>query len=206
MDYLVQDGEKAKTYNSDDFELRGIKQYWLANPKDGMRNNPNVSDNENVQSSLYALPEKTSFSGKVRFHNLRKEELGLLLWSIRLEENSWMNIGKGKPYGLGTIKTQIKDIRVIDDSKAYSLDSFEISPYKDIDATEYIDIYKAFLKDFMGIDWEKDSSIKSFFIMKDSTKIPANKEKRYMTLRDFKEQKKNGLVSYALKSPENIVK
>ena len=205
MNYLVQDGEKGKTYNSDDFELRGIKQYWLSNSKDGIKNIPNESDNEKVQSGLYALPEKTSFSGKVRFHNLRKEELGLLLWSIRLEENSWMNIGKGKPYGFGTIKTQIKGVRVIDDSKAYSFDSFEISPYKDIDTAEYIDIYKAFLKNSMGIDWEKDSSIRSFFIMKDSTKIPGNKETRYMTLKESKVQKK-GRVSNALKSPENVVK
>ena len=31
LDYICQESKKAATYNTEDFELRGVKQYWLRN-------------------------------------------------------------------------------------------------------------------------------------------------------------------------------
>ena len=205
MNYLRQAGEKGSTYNTDNFELRGSKQYWLYNKEDGIKVNTNASENEKILSTLHAVPEQTVFCGKVRFHNLKKEELGLLLWAIRLESNSWMNIGKGKPYGMGSIKVEVSKVRIFDANKAYSLDEFCLSPYIEAETSEYIDLYKNHLKSVMGINWELNPTISAFFLMKDSTRVPANKNTKYMSLSDFKAQKK-GRVSTALKRPEEVAK
>ena len=205
MNYLVQRGDKGSTYNDDQFELRGIKQYWLYNSEDGMKTSSCNSVNEKVISVLRALPEGTDFAGKVRFHNLRKEELGLLLWAISLEKDSWMNIGKGKPYGLGSIKVSVDNVSIINETKAYSLDSFELAPFELIDPVEFIEYYKKHLLEIMGIDWTKDPSIKTLLLMKDSMRIPHNKDTSYMSLQDYKNQKK-GYISTALKEAEAIIK
>ena len=51
--------------------------------------------------------------------NLTEEELGLLLWAIRLEKNSQMNIGKAKAYGYGRVSVVIKSAKKIDLQKSY---------------------------------------------------------------------------------------
>ena len=75
-DYLVQDGETIKyTYNSDKFELRGIKQYWLHDKPV----TPPASDKEAVKSTLYPLSDGTEFEGVVRFSNLDKTKSFFLI-------------------------------------------------------------------------------------------------------------------------------
>ena len=117
LDYLKQkDG--TTTYNKDDFELRGMKQYWLH--KD-IYKYKYTRNNDNVFTCIRPLGTGSKFKGVVRFQNLTKAELGLLLWSIRLEENSLMNIGKGKAFGFGVIHVSDVRIDVFDTSKAYDL-------------------------------------------------------------------------------------
>ena len=84
---------------------------------------------DNVTSILEVLikPE-TVFKGRVMFHNLKKEELGALLWCLSFGEslkdpgNSqfYHSLGHGKPYGLGAV--QFKEITV----KVADYDSFDM--------------------------------------------------------------------------------
>ena len=104
--YVVPKGEEvlvAKHYNEKDFQLRGYKQYWLKNPV-----STSVPENKKrVGTKLRPLPAGTTFQGVIRYQNLSEEELGLLLWALRLEEGCYQSIGMGKPYGYGRMKLTI---------------------------------------------------------------------------------------------------
>ena len=77
---------------------------------------------EGVTSTVEVLKKKTAFTGKIMFHNLKKEELGALLWCLRFGEsfkdgtNSpyYHNIGHGKPYGLGAAQFTGVTVKVAD--------------------------------------------------------------------------------------------
>lgn len=186
LDYVrpQQDG-KGMTYNKDGFELRGIKQYWLHTKPLQSDTNPK---NENVGSALRPLKQGVRFSGKIRFRNLTKEELGLLLWSVQLKPESWMNIGKGKAYGYGNIKLKIVDLKKIDAKEAYSLsEGISLNPFVPVDADEMIACYKEQMNLFLKEKNEKKTiddmpHIKEFFRMKDSTCIPDENDIRYMSI------------------------
>lgn len=183
-DYLVQDGETIKyTYNSDKFELRGVKQYWL-HDKPVI---PPASDKEAVKSTLYPLSDGTEFEGVVRFSNLDKLELGLLLWSIRLEENSYVNIGQGKAYGYGVSKVDLLSVKKYDREKAYDIESaFVLNPYDEasLNADELIGDYKEALQNRLGTKINSNPSIRAFILMKNSAVIPHESLTEYMSVND----------------------
>lgn len=74
----------------------------------------------NVASSLTPLPAGTQFTGTICYHNLHKDELGLLLWCLRLDDGCYQNIGMGKPYGYGRVKVQIDALREYDLTALYT--------------------------------------------------------------------------------------
>lgn len=94
----------GKNYNEDDFQLRGHKLYWLK--KTAKAAEPN-NQNENVGTKMYPLDQGSTFCGVIRYRNLTADELGLLLWCIRLDEGCYHSLGMGKPYGYGRMKVTI---------------------------------------------------------------------------------------------------
>lgn len=94
----------GKNYNEDDFQLRGHKLYWLK--KTAKAAEPN-NQNENVRTKMYPLDQGSTFCGVIRYRNLTADELGLLLWCIRLDEGCYHSLGMGKPYGYGRMKVTI---------------------------------------------------------------------------------------------------
>ena len=66
------------------------------------------------------------------FHNLTDEELGLLIWSVRLNKKSWMNVGKAKSYGYGNIQLQIQKAVEVNLQKAYDLSELNLDPYEPV--------------------------------------------------------------------------
>lgn len=132
----VKDG---KHYSEEDFELRGYKQYWLKPAKAS----PPPNANKNVGYSMYPIPAKTEFTGVIRFQNLHEDELGLLLWCLRLEKGCFQTLGKGKPYGYGRMSVKITGLYEYDMKKLYSLQGI-YSGKTSIDAAkidQYIDAY-----------------------------------------------------------------
>jgi CRISPR-associated protein (TIGR03986 family) len=193
LDYVrqFQKGE-ISTYNQDGFKLRGIKQYWLRDVLVGEEN----FKNQKIGSSLKPLAKGTKFRGKIRFRNLTKEELGLLLWSVRLEKNSQMNVGKGKAYGYGNIKVKLGEIRCMDTKMAYAPENgLSLTPFILLDAEKYIICYKDSIKEFLGEkNIEELSSVWEFFTMKDETRKPDPDKIRYMKIdkpyREYQNRKK----------------
>lgn len=200
LDYLEQEknnSNQAVTYNDSNMKLRGIKQYWLHNE---IACNETVSDGITRQTKygsekegFYPLEEKTEFRGKIRFWNMTDDELGLLLWSIQLDpENSWMNIGKAKPYGYGSISVKLTSVKKLDKQKAYSLECLNLDPFTDINVEEMIQVYKEHMNQFLGNEIDEYPRIKEFFDMKNHNKMPDGSAIKYMSIdnKDYQNRKK----------------
>lgn len=214
LNYLDQSvGETS--YNTNKMRLRGAKQYWLH-----AEANPGIEEgkqNKNLDSELNPIDSGSCFRGVIRFKNLRRYELGLLLWSIRLEKNSWMNLGKGKPYGYGAVKVTVELAQALDYEAAYGLSGLSNSddkksisatlfgnPYKPLNVDELIEDYRVHIRSKnAGKDIMKLPLIVDFFAMKDSTKIPNAEATGYMTLEQFQSQTR---YKAPLPTPMDVIK
>ena len=94
----------ARAYLDRNSRLRGFKQYWL---KDTQKTDV-PPGKEKVGTALCPLPAGTRFHGVVRFKNLSDAELGLLVWSLCLDEGCYQNVGMGKPYGYGRMSVRVE--------------------------------------------------------------------------------------------------
>lgn len=193
LDYLQPENGRGVSYNTNGFLLRGMKQYWLRNEIYEQAIDSAKKDKDFV-SHLLPLEKGTEFSGKVRFHNLKKEELGLLLWAIRLQEKSEMNIGKGKAFGYGVIKPSITCVTVLQNEKLTDLSSLCLNPWKDLDSDEmqeYIEAFRNRLSLFLKKEPEKDVSIRTLFLMKDGERKPDPNKIRMMSIdaREYQSRK-----------------
>lgn len=201
LDYLKPDGDQGVTYNKDGFELRGVKQYWLHKK---LALNGAEMNNEMVASKFQPLDKGTKFVGKIRFRNLTQDELGLLLWAVRLNPDSFMNIGKAKSYGYGNISVKITEAKRLDLTAAYSLEGgLDMSPFKAIDIDGAIEEYKKEIGRFLdGESIDELPHIKEFFMMKDSKEVPANEKTRYMRINAREYQSRNEV----LPNVESVIK
>lgn len=114
--YIDQSNAKKgyKTYNQNDAKLAGFKRYAIRkNFNESALQDPPANSNRNnevnykVAVQMQPLPQNTTFTGKVRFHNLNPAELGALLFALNLDQNApeyFHHMGMGKPYGLGKVK------------------------------------------------------------------------------------------------------
>lgn len=191
LDYVTQGEQGQVTYNSRDFTLRGYKQYWLHQEASATQS----TDNDKQAASFKPLKSGSAFQGTIRFKNLYADELGLLLWCLRLEKDSQQNLGKAKAHGYGRVQINIDNLKLLDLGKMYDSLTLDFSPYKDSAAPDksassstaeavekWIQLYKEQISRKLGAgkDIMKETSIRQFLLMKDSTSIP-NKEKiRYM--------------------------
>lgn len=177
-DYLQPEKGNAVTYNNDGFQLRGVKQYWLHQDKE-----PCLGGKDSVATKMKPLPAGAKFRGKVRFQNMTKDELGLLLWSIKLKSGARMNVGKAKAYGYGNISLNVLSAESINMQKAYGVQTLDLNPFEDIDMEETIQYYKKTISKFLsGREVENLPHIQAFFKMKDINKIPNKDKIRYMNI------------------------
>lgn len=184
LDYLIGKDGAPSAYRGE-FQLRGMKQYWLHKaPVRGI-----MGKNENVGSSFFPYPQGSSFTGQIRFINLSEEELGMLLWSLLLEKESQQNIGKGKPYGFGRVSISLKKLEIMDYAALYGSDALCLEPYQDQKAQcgEYIAKAKADMTAFLGKDVMTYPPVRDFFRMKNAEKMPDEEAIRYMHLSDKKQ-------------------
>lgn len=107
-----------RTYMENDSEIRGWKRYPVRAPEHVHVPDPpqpmgraqgQRQESIKAQTRLYPLPEQTVFEGTVRFHNLRPDELGALLWALEWGGNAALrhNVGMGKPFGYGVVKLEV---------------------------------------------------------------------------------------------------
>lgn len=180
-DYVVQNDRFGKTYN-DDFELRGIKQYWL---HEKATDSDKRGTNENVTVSVKAKKAGCSFSTVIHFKNLRKAELGLLLSCIYLGENYQQNIGRAKAYGFGRIDIAMPKVFLLDYKKMYSMLSLNV--FEEIrDISGYVEAYKEEIRKKYKLSFNQ---LKDFYLMKDKERMPEEEAISYMELPEYSNRK-----------------
>lgn len=178
--YLMQDStsntKEIKNYNNDNTRIRGIKQYWARE-----KSIEAYDGKDNVSLLVRPLKIGTTFKGKIHFNNLKKEELGLVLWALKVNDNAIETLGYGKPYGFGQVSIENIKVNVEDIHKKYSsmIGEYLIS----LDRNELVRIYKNNFNNEFEIDLNGQKSIKEFKILK--TLVVGSKyenELRYMQL------------------------
>lgn len=195
--YLKQDmnmdTKEIKNYNDEDAKIRGIKQYLIKN---------NVTEDKEGKDrvSVYIKPLKTgtNFKGRIYFHNLKREELGLIAWALKIKDDAYEMLGYGKPYGFGKIRIGNINIKVEDLYKKYS--SLVSNYYISEDREKLINDYKDSFKKGFNINLDQQESVKDLYILK-SLKIDKTHENdaRYMKLKEFSK-------ILPLPDPKNLVK
>lgn len=181
--YVMND--ESLGYNSDNFELRGVKHYWLKEKPQKMSDNY-LSDRISTIVSGYG--EGTNFRGKVFFYNLREDELGLLVWSIGLNEQSQQNIGAGKQYGYGRVKITVDEVRCRQFLKQYASEKINEWSYDYLllEPSYYIGVYQEKLDSFLGGKLKIDRRLQDFFEIKNADNMPDANKTHYAELFDFR--------------------
>ncbi len=113
--YLEQTTDKNglcrsyQDYFTHNARLSGWKRYPVRDIKKIKFPLPS-NENKNVAVHLKPLDTGACFKTKLRFHNLKKVELGAILWALSFgeQDNTYHSLGMGKPYGLGKITLKVK--------------------------------------------------------------------------------------------------
>lgn len=89
-------------------ELRGWKRYPVRPDNEVKIQVPLGEEqerNKNIQLHLHPLPARTSFTGRLVYHNLKPEELGALLWCLDFGGQPCCRhgLGMGKSFGFGQV-------------------------------------------------------------------------------------------------------
>lgn len=121
-------------YDNSGAKIRGRKFYWHHSDKIKAGENykkylGSITTEEKAKynSSLSFLKPNNVFEFEVEFKNLTEEELGVLIYSLELEDGMLHKFGKAKAFGFGSSKIEIKELQAIL-SKENSLD-FSKSPF-----------------------------------------------------------------------------
>ena len=170
--YLKQNGRELLSYMSDSAELAGWKRYPVHR---SIKRNSAPNENTKILVHFKPLASGVEFKFKLRYHNLRKIELGAILSALTFHNTDGLfhSIGMAKPLGYGKVKVAVQ--------------------------TEYDDI-TPFLRDFENYmnaslkyaepKWHESEQIKELFAMSmESDKM--EKDSPYMELKGFIDVKKN---------------
>ena len=152
--------------------LMGIKQYWLRIAPDKV--------SQELCKNAFAIASKTVFFGKIRFYNLSKQELGLLLWSIELNSNSEQSLGNHRAYGYGRVKLRVNALQACSTEEFYrSFPLFSAPKGKDTRKSYYIKAYQKKLDVFLRGQLDKDKRLQEFFLTRQSPSFAESKIASY---------------------------
>ena len=132
--------------------------------------------------------------------NLKEEELGLLLWALKVDEKAYETIGLGKPYGFGTVCFNEINIFKEDTKKKYSsmINDCNIK----LDKDKLIKKYKDYILEKYKINLDNQLSIKEFKEIKTTLIDGKNRnEVRYMSLNPKNDYKIYGKNEFRFKLP-----
>jgi CRISPR-associated protein (TIGR03986 family) len=118
--YLVQQSErKEDSIHWDDprARLRGHKLYWHRPGAEVKQAGPKQ---EKVATKFCPASAGAVFEARIRYENLRVEELGALLTALELPQGCAHKLGMGKPIGLGSFRISVKEMREINRLERYT--------------------------------------------------------------------------------------
>lgn len=185
--YLVQCCENGKTkkfitYDRLDGILRGFKIYppkkQIIEVAKNDRGENFCQKNPKLCNPFEPLGIGSTFSGKIRFHNLKSIELGALISALNFigqnKDNKYFHkVGMAKAYGFGTVSIQINSLKTVSN--------------KELDL--FINDFKDYLNQELKIDLLQHPRIKAF--LKLSSYSFEDKELQVMDIKGFVGAKKD---------------
>lgn len=162
-----QNGKLYSTFMDSTFEIAGRKRYPIH--KSHQTTKTTDTDNDNVGTSFTPLKEGVVFVGKLRYHNLKKAEIGAIISALTFHntKNSYHNIGLAKSLGYGKIQIALKGVENID---SY-LKDFETEIGKQIKG------------------WAQSEQIRELLSMATEQSNKGNSELKYLELEGFSQNK-----------------
>ncbi|BDB65374.1 hypothetical protein T36_1850 [Helicobacter cinaedi] len=166
-----------KTYDDQDSRLSGFKFYV---PRHNIMDHKG-NGNSNILSHIIPLDKDTTFTGTLRYFNLKKEELGLLLLTLTfLQDKHYYKIGGAKPYGFGDCHIKL---------------------HTSLDIQAYINAYIDFVKRDFGDDPINSQSAKD--LLRFSQRMPNDKYLDYMELQKFTKLKSENQSKFGKRHSHN---
>ena len=169
--YVKQrDGRLFTTFMENGFSISGRKRYPI---QKGIQSYPLPTTKEgkvntDVATIFTPLREGVLFEGKLRYHNLKKAELGALLSALTFHgtKECYHNIGMAKSLGYGKIELQINGIEIGEYLKAFETEMTATIP-----------------------NWAKSEQLTELLTMATEQNNSGNSKLRYMELKDFASNK-----------------
>lgn len=163
-----------KTFMDDAASIAGWKRYPVHNSE--VKHNPkpeNASDK--VLTKFVPLKAGVVFEGKIRFHNLKRVELGALLSALTFHKTSdaFHSLGMAKPLGYGKVKFKLSGV-----------EKPEV----------YMKEFEAYMNVRLGKPWNKSDQICELLSMACEQENKENSELSYMQLKDFQRAKNDELA------------
>jgi len=152
-----------KTLMDSNAEIAGWKRYPL---HQSIVATQGGNDNEDIRSKFKPLGTDSTFKGKIRFHNLKKVEIGALLSALTFhgqEAKHMHNLGMAKALGYGKISVEL----TLNDSLLYS-------------KGEYLSSFEKVITNEIS-NWKNTPQVKELFSMS-RTVCRANKDLTYQLL------------------------
>lgn len=99
------------TWSNDTAQVRGWKRYPA---RAALTAGAPATDR--VTTKLHPLPSGTRFDCRLVFHNLRREELGAIVWALTWggQPSLRHSLGMGKPYGYGSVRFALDDSKPLE--------------------------------------------------------------------------------------------
>jgi CRISPR-associated protein (TIGR03986 family) len=172
--YIRQDGQgnQVRQLMENNSELAGWKRYPVK-ALDIQYPSGKAADNPKTQVRLETVPDGSVFNFKIRFHNLRRVELGALLWSLDFgnKPECRHGLGIGKPFGFGQVGLTVTG------SKMRANDGSDVCEQK---PTQYLKAcrveFDQLMQEFLGASgnqWENAAPIKALRDMARPVSDPA---------------------------------
>ncbi len=160
-------GHLFTTFMDSGFNLSGRKRYPIHNGNKITKTED--TGNENVGTSFRPLKDGVVFSGKLRYHNLKKAELGAILSALTFHNtpNTYHHIGMAKSLGYGKI-------------------SIKLSATEDI--TSYLKEFELVLTEQI-LNWKDSVQLKELIAMATEQNNEGDSKLSYMKLADFTKYK-----------------
>ena len=162
-----QEGKLFTTFMNAGFSISGWKRY----PIHGGSKVRKTEDtgNENVGTTFNPLKEGVVFEGKVRYHNLKKAELGALLSALSFHgtDECFHNIGMAKSLGYGKIKLKLDGLKNVEEY----LKAFETEMSEQVE------------------NWSDSEQLKELLSMATEQENSGNSRLKYMELKAFADHK-----------------
>jgi hypothetical protein len=187
--YLKQDEDKKnkgkvqsyKTYDNESI-LKGWKKYPVHSefilPPDSVYKTENE---EKKQASLFIAIKKCVFIEKIKFHNLKKAEIGALLSAITFHgtDECFHSAGSAKAYGYGKLKLSTKFIG------NYSINEY-LKSFEEV-------FKKDRFNQFVNFNFKESVCLKEIILMAQEHNNQADSQLKYMSLdkKEFMLAKKN---------------